>query len=120
VATPNLSRNFVESLGRPANRDQFVQRMDFLKSPKSQWFGRHSWGDENQTNEALKLSGTSILTNFNQYVGSNTRVLSSSMVTETRFSFTQFYNTTGPELAFTLRAVARLPRAATRRRCAVS
>ena len=96
----NLSRNFVEAQGRPVNRDQYVQRMDFVESSKSQWFGRYSWGDENQTNEALKLNGTAIITNFNQYVGSNTRVLSSSMVTETRFGFTQFYNTTGPQLAF--------------------
>ena len=48
----------------------------------------------------LKLNGAAILSNFNQYMGSNTRVLSPNVVTETRFGFTQFYNTTGPQLAF--------------------
>jgi len=100
VINPNLSQNFVQSQGRPINRDQFVVRMDFVESSSSQWFGRYSWGDENQTTEALKLNGASVLTNFNQYAGSNTRVLSPHVVTETRFGYTQFYNTTGPQLAF--------------------
>ncbi len=39
---------------------------------KSQWFGRYSWGDENQLTEALKLNGDKIVTNFNQYMVSNT------------------------------------------------
>ena len=41
-------------------------------------------------------------------MGSNTRVLSPSIVTETRFGFTQFYNTTGPQLAFTRDVVGEL------------
>src|SRR5262245_53351985 len=104
----NLTNNFVQSQGRPINRDQFVGRMDFVESSKSQWNGRYSWGDENQTTEGLKLNGASILTNFNQYMGSNTRVLTPATVTETRFGYTQFYNTTGPQLAFTRDVVSEL------------
>ena len=101
LSLPSLRNNFVQAQGRPVNRDQFVGRWDYVESPKSQWAGRYSWGDENQTTEGLKLNGAKIITNFNQYMASNTRVLSANVVTETRFGFTQFYNTTGPELAFT-------------------
>ncbi len=111
--TPNLPNvdlrnNFVQAQGRPINRDQFIGRMDFVESSKSQWSGRYSWGDENQLTEALNLNGSKIVTNFNQYMGSNTRVLSSTMVNETRFGFTQFYNTNGPQLAFSRDVVSEL------------
>jgi hypothetical protein len=108
LPSTNLTNNYVQSQGRPVNRDQFVGRMDFVESSKSQWTGRYSWGDENQTTEGLKLNGATIITNFNQYMGSNTRVLSPSIVTETRFGFTQFYNTTGPQLAFSRDVVSEL------------
>ncbi len=96
----DLRNNRVQALGRPINRDQFVSRYDWVESSKSQWFGRYSWGDENQADEALRLNGTKIVTNFNQYMVSNTRVLSPSLVNEARFGYTQFYNTNGTELAF--------------------
>ena len=108
VPGAGLKSNFVQAQGRPINRDQFVGRFDFVESSKSQWAGRYSWGDENQLTEALKLNGSKIITNFNQYMVSNTRVLSPMVVTETRFGFTQFYNTTGPQLAFTQNVVADL------------
>jgi len=108
LASANLTNNFVQAQGRPINRDQFVGRMDFVESSNSQWTGRYSWGDENQLTEGLRLNGAAILTNFNQYMGSNTRVLSPTVVTETRFGFTQFYNTTGPELAFSRDVVGEL------------
>jgi hypothetical protein len=100
LANPDIRNNFVQSQGRPINRDQLVTRGDFVESSNSQWFGRYSWGDENQSNEALKLNGTKLVTNFNQYMIANTRVLSSAIVNEARFGYTQFYNTNGTELAF--------------------
>ncbi len=111
--TPNLPivdlrNNFIQAQGRPINRDQFISRFDWVESTKSQWNGRYSWGDENQLTEALRLNGSKIVTNFNQYMVGNTRVLSSSMVNEARFGFTQFYNTTGPELAFSRDVVGAL------------
>lgn len=108
LATAVLRNNFVQAQGRPVNRDQFVGRFDFVESANSQWFGRYSWGDENQTNEALKLNGTRIISNFNQYMVSNTRVLSPTMVNEARFGYTQFYNTNGTELAFSRDVVGEL------------
>ncbi len=101
-AKPTLSgstNNFNESLARPDNRDQYILRMDYVESPKSAWSGRYSWGDENSSSPGLNLNGTKLLTNFEQYAGSNTRVLSPSIVTETRFGYTRFYNSVGTLLA---------------------
>ncbi len=104
----NLTNNFVQAVARPINRDQFIGRFDFVESSNSQWFGRYSWGDENQLIENLKLNGDQIVTNFNQYMVTNTRVLTPTIVNETRFGYTQFYNTNGPELAFTRDVVSEL------------
>ena len=54
------------------------------------------------------MNGDKIVTNFNQYMVTNTRVLTPTMVNESRFGLTQFYNTTGPELAFTRDVVGEL------------
>ena len=108
LANPDIRNNYIQSQGRPINRDQLVTRGDFVESSNSQWFGRYSWGDENQSNEALKLNGTKLVTNFNQYMIANTRVLSSAIVNEARFGYTQFYNTNGTELAFARDVVSEL------------
>jgi hypothetical protein len=100
LATSRIANNFQEAQGRPINKDQFVLRMDYTESTKSSWFGRYSWGDENQLSEGLRLDGSKILTNVEQYVGSNTRVLTPAIVTETRFGYTRFYNSIGRALAF--------------------
>jgi hypothetical protein len=103
--TPNLPnsslvRNHQIAQARPINKDQFITRMDFIESSNSQWFGRYSWGDENLLEEALYLNGFAVLTNVEQYMGSNVRVLNSSMVNEARFGYTRFFNSAGRELAF--------------------
>lgn len=103
-----VNRNFQNAQGRPINRDQFISRFDWVESSKSQWFGRYSWGDENQLTESLKVNGNKIVTNFNQYSVTNTRILTTTLVNEFRFGLTQFYNTTGPELAFTRDVVGEL------------
>jgi outer membrane receptor protein involved in Fe transport len=108
LPNPDLRNNFVQALGRPINRDQFVSRFDWVESANSQWFGRYSWGDENQVTEALRLNGDKIVTNFNQYMVTNTRVLSPSKVNEARVAYSQFYNTNGPELAFSRDVVGAL------------
>lgn len=108
LPNPELRNNRVQAQGQPINRDQFVGRFDWVESANSQWFGRYSWGDENQTAEALKLNGSKIVTNFEQYMVTNTRVLSPSMVNEGRVAYSRFYNTNGPELAFSRDVVGEL------------
>ena len=104
--TPNLTPgagstiNFQQSQGAPRNKDQFILRMDFTESTNSQWFGRYSWNDENQLNEGLLLNGNKVLTNVEQYVGSNVRVFSPSVVNEARFGYNRFFNSAGRQLAF--------------------
>ena len=100
LVTPRISSNFIEPQGRPVNKDQFVLRMDYTESSRSQWSGRYSWGDENQLSQGLTLDGSKIITNVEQYSGSNTRVLAPNKVNETRFGYTRFYNSIGRALAF--------------------
>lgn len=108
LPNPDLRNNFVQAVGRPIDRDQFIGRFDVVESSNSQWSGRYSWGDENQGQEGLRLNGDKIVTNFKQYMVSNTRVLSPTTVNEARFGYTKFYNTNGPELAFTRDVVGSL------------
>lgn len=97
---PGVNRNYVQALSRPQNRDQFITRLDYIESSKSSWAGRYSWGDENELTPGLKLNGGKLVTNLEQYMGSNTRTLTPSIVTETRFGYTRFYNSIGTILAF--------------------
>lgn len=105
---PGATNNYVAAQGRPVNRDQFTGRFDFVESSNSQWFGRYSWGDENALTQSLFLNGDQVVTNFKQYMVTNTRVFSTSLVNEARFGFSKFYNTTGPELAFNRDVVGEL------------
>src|SRR6266404_9000359 len=77
---PGVVNNYVTALARPQNRDQFVLRMDYVESSKSTWSGRYSWGDENESSPGLNLNGTKLVTNLEQYMGTNTRVFSPSVV----------------------------------------
>src|SRR5437016_515960 len=48
---PNLNPglvpfNYEATLNRRADKDQSIQRVDFVESSKSNWFGRYSWGSE--------------------------------------------------------------------------
>jgi Carboxypeptidase regulatory-like domain len=95
-----LTSNYVQNNGSPKNRDGFVLRMDFVESAKSQWSGRYSWGDENFVNQTINVSGSKLLTNYEQYMGSNTRILSANVVNEARFGYARFYNSLSTVSAF--------------------
>jgi hypothetical protein len=104
----SLSNNFVRSSASPINKDQFMLRMDYVESAKSQWSGRYSWGDENQSSQGISLDGTKILTNVEEYMGSNTRMLSPNMVNEARYGYTRFFNSIGTFLAFQTDVVSQI------------
>jgi hypothetical protein len=108
IAGNSLQNNFVRSDGNPENRDGFVLRMDFVESSKSQWSGRYSWGDENQAQQGLTLDGTKIVTNYEQYMGSNTRTITPNLVNEARFGYTRFFNSIGTYLAFNTDVVSEI------------
>jgi hypothetical protein len=43
---PSLSNDYQVSKNSSIDRDQFNQRIDFVESSSSSWFGRYSWGSE--------------------------------------------------------------------------
>ena len=102
------SNNYQRSGLSPVNKDLFIARMDYVESSKSQWSGRYSWGDENQSNSGLSLDGTTVLTNYEQYMGSNTRTFSPNTVNEARFGYSRFFNSVGTYLAFTQDVVSKI------------
>jgi len=97
---PGLTNNYVQFNSSPLNRDGFVTRLDYNESSKSQWMGRYSWGDENQSTQTLNRAGTKVLTNYEQYAASNTRTFTPYLVNEARFGYSRFYNSIGTLLAF--------------------
>ncbi len=103
--TPNLPNaklisDYQQSQSAPRDKDFFILRMDFTESSRSQWFGRYSWDDEQQLSQGLKLNGAKVVTNVEQYMGSNIRVFSPTIVNEFRFGYSRFFNSAGRELAF--------------------
>ena len=97
---PGLTNNYVQNNSAPLNRDGFVIRLDFIESPKSQWMGRYNWGDENQSNQGINRAGSKIVTNYEQYTGSNTRTITANLVNDARFGYSRFFNSLGTLSAF--------------------
>ncbi|MBV9742352.1 MAG: TonB-dependent receptor [Acidobacteriia bacterium] len=92
---PGLTNNYTQNLSSPFNRDMYILRMDFVESSKSQWSGRYSWGSEVQKAGGINISGSKIVTGYEQYMGSNTRVLTPNLLNEARFGYSRFYNSLG-------------------------
>ncbi|MDQ2898925.1 MAG: TonB-dependent receptor, partial [Acidobacteriota bacterium] len=89
----NLNRNYVRNALTPTDNDQFNQRIDWNQDPKSNWFGRYSWGNDFVAPAATFLTDSShTATTVRQAMISNTRILSDSMVNEARFAWNQFNN----------------------------
>jgi hypothetical protein len=105
---PGLANNYTQMNSSPNNRDAFTLRMDFIESTKSQWTGRYSWGDENQASTGISITGSKILTNYEQYLGTNTRTLTPSLVNEARFGYTRLSNSLGTYSAYNVDSVSAL------------
>ncbi len=87
------ARNFLRNASAPTDSDQFNQRVDWVESNKSNWFGRFSWGTELQQPAATFQPDTQqVATTVRQGMLSNTRILSASTVNEARFNWNQFNN----------------------------
>jgi len=102
---PGLSNNYTQMNSSPNNRDSFILRMDFVESAKSQWTGRYSWGDENQSSTGISITGSKILTNLEQYLGTNTRTFTPSLVNEARFGYSRLSNSLGTYSAYNVDSV---------------
>jgi len=85
--------NYVRQRKRQAPSDQFTQRIDFNESARSAWFGRFSWADEFERRiENFPQQEGGVQVNVGQWMVSNTRTLSPSVVNETRFGYNTFDN----------------------------
>jgi hypothetical protein len=100
VPGAGLVNNYLALDNNTTDKDQFTQRIDFAESPKSNWFGRYSWQDEQVVQPALKLNGSNLLVNVKQAMISNTRILAPNVVNEARFGYSGFFNSFGRELAY--------------------
>jgi hypothetical protein len=103
-----LTNNHIALANRRIDKDQITQRIDFVQSAQSTWFGRYSWGNEQELAPALKLNGTKLKTNVHQFMVANTWILSPSVLNEFRFGSNYFFNTFGRELAFERNVLAEL------------
>src|SRR5213592_3676719 len=69
---PNLNPNLVPynyeaTLNRKADKDQFIQRIDFTESSKSSWFGRYSWSGESEATPFF-FNGSQVQTHVHQTI----------------------------------------------------
>ena len=93
VAGAGLSNNYQILLPETQNQDQFTVRIDFAESANSNWFGRYTWDSESGITPAtFPNQGITGLTDANQAMISNTRVLSPTIVNEFRFGYNRFLN----------------------------
>ncbi|MEO7142441.1 MAG: carboxypeptidase-like regulatory domain-containing protein [Bryobacteraceae bacterium] len=99
LVTPTLNKNYEIVQASPTNKDQFTQRIDWVESEKSTWFGRYSWTDENSLAQGIYLNGSTVVSNAKQAMISNTRIFSATKVNEARFGVNDFHNVLGTELA---------------------
>jgi hypothetical protein len=108
ASLPTTTNNYPLFVNSPVNRDGFTLRMDFVESSKSQWTGRYSWGVEDQSSNGLGGLGSKVLTGYEQYLGSNTRTITPSLVNEVRYGYSRLFNSIGTLSAFSNNVVAAL------------
>jgi Carboxypeptidase regulatory-like domain len=109
TGAPNATvNNYTQATDSPFNRDMFTIRMDYIESAKSQWAGRYNWCSEVMVNGSIGITGTKVTTGCEQYMGSNTRILSANVVNEARFGHTRIFNAITTADAFSDNAVAAL------------
>ena len=76
-------------------------RGDYIQSQKSQYAFRYSSGNENILSTGLLGAGSKIVTQYYQYMGSNTWTFTPHIVNEARFGYTHFFNSLGLLSAYT-------------------
>jgi hypothetical protein len=91
--------NYQYSTTNPTNRQSLTVRGDYDMSQKQQLSFRFSTGNEDILSTGLFQSGTKTLTQYYQYMGSDTYTVSPSLVNEFRFGYSHFYNLVAPYLS---------------------
>jgi hypothetical protein len=100
VPGAGLVNNYLSLQNNSGNKDEFTQRIDFVESAKSSWFGRYSWNSDHFVTPALYLNGNVLDVTARQAVISNTRIISTNVVNEARFGFNYFHNVNAFDTSF--------------------
>ena len=100
--------NYTYSTSAPQDRQSLTVRGDYFQSERSQFAFRYSAGNETLISTGLLGAGSKTVTQYYQYMGSNTFTLSPRLVNEARFGYSHFFNSTGLLSAFTNDVVAGL------------
>ncbi len=103
---PGLSNNFVKVNSSPLERYGFTVRMDWVESSKSQWSGRYGSCNGSQSTHGLSITGSSIVYDCGQYLVSNTRTFTPTLVNEARFGYSKLDNTISTLTAFKVDTVS--------------
>ncbi len=84
--------NYLGILPNSFYKDQINQRVDFVESQNSSWFGRYSWGHDRETEPSLYLNGNDLQNHADQAMLANTRILSPALVNDARIGLDWFHN----------------------------
>jgi Carboxypeptidase regulatory-like domain/TonB dependent receptor len=99
AATSAFTNNYAYSDLNTDDHDQFTVRADYNQSSKLQWGFRFSDGLETVSDPGFQAAaatvGSSIVTNFYQYMASNTWTISPTIVNFLTVGYTDFYNSLG-------------------------
>lgn len=97
--TSDFTNNYRYGTEATDKHDGFNVRGDYYQSSKSQWFFRFSDGSEISRNAGIPwpsgTQGSSIVTEFTQYMGSHTWTISPTVVNVANLGYTYFYNSLG-------------------------
>jgi len=100
-ANGKVVANYPYSTMAPENRQGLAVRGDYILSQRSQFAFRYSSGDEDITRTAFLGAGSKIITNYYQYMGSNTWTFTPTILNEARFGYSHFFNSLGLLSAYT-------------------
>jgi len=107
-ANGQVVANYAYSTSSPQDRQGLTVRGDYIQSQRSQYAFRYSSGNEDILSTGLLGAGSKIITNYYQYMGSNTWTFTPHVVNEARFGYSHFFNSTGLLSAFTNNVVGGL------------
>jgi len=101
TSTTTGNNNYSYSTQGPQDRQGLTVRGDYYQSQRSQYAFRYSSGKEDILSTGLLGAGSKIITNYYQYMGSNTWTFTPRLVNEARFGYTHFANSLGLLSAYT-------------------
>lgn len=103
-----LVNNYLQLDNNVTNTDQFTQRVDFIESSKSTWFGRYSFQNETEVSPLLDDNGTVDAVKVAQAMISNTRVFTPTLVNQFSFGYSGFSSSVLTQNAYTNNVIGNL------------